>query len=91
MTLNVDMVRRLGSLAYQLAKEMKRLRSIQTRTLALLTEANLPATDPQLAAEVVETLEGVLAHAADTMNVMQTTLAQVQQASDAGLERDCDD
>ena len=89
--MNLDAARRLGSLAYQLAKEGKRLRSIQTRTLALLAEADLASTDPALAAEVVDALEGVLAHAADVMNVMQTTLATARQASDSELENECAD
>jgi hypothetical protein len=89
--MNLEEARRLGSVGYQLVKEAKRLRSIQTRTLALLAEANLPAADPALAAEVMDTLAEVLAHAASAITVMEAALATARQASDDGVERDCDD
>lgn len=74
--MNLEQVRRMGSLAYQLHKQVKRLDSVQRRLLELLAE--LPAQDSDLSAEVLLTVEGNVAQAMLILALMRERLNAVR-------------
>lgn len=94
--MNLEQVRKLGSLSYQLKKEMGRLASVQRRLLEVLAE--LSPRDNDIHADALLTLEGEVGQAMLQLALMREHLSaarltqrQQQQAQQARVKASGDE